>query len=199
MKRKVDFEPKWIVVALFFITGIFVGSMILFVWVFNGGNFYGIQKIHYNSGIYKYINPLLAIDVQGNTSFLEDTFLQSSISNAINKAKNQGLMLAAVYFRDIETGNWTGVNQDLKFSPGLLLKLPIAIAYYKEAEASPKILQKQVVYNYDSNNSDMVRGEVYSLEDLINEMILNDDDATANALFDNLNTAYLNEVYADLT
>jgi hypothetical protein len=197
MKQRLNFEPKWLTVTIFFLAGVFGGCFVLFIWIFNGGSIYGIQI-----GNYKLINPLLAVESQ-QTQFFQNYGLQKQLNGLVDKAKkNQDVTQASIYFRDIEKGRWLGINEDTKFSPGKLTKIPIMIAYYKKAESDPKILDKMIVFHHTNpdplTTDDLTEGESYSVDELIRQMIINDDESSANILFDNIDQVTLNEVFSDL-
>jgi beta-lactamase class A len=205
MKQKLSFEPRWFAVIVFFVSGVFIGAFILFIWIFNGGSFYGIQKIHSAIGGYKFINPLIAVDREQITDFFANQSLQSKLQAIIDvHTKNNDIKQASVYFRDLDPGRWVGINEDLKFSAGRLLKVPIMIAYFKLAEADPAILQKNLVYTQNQANAAedsrtaLEDGKDYTVEELIEDMIINDTDDAANVLYDNIDKPALNEVFGDL-
>lgn len=204
-KQKFNFEPRWFAVIIFFFTGVFAGALFLFIWVFNGGSFYGIQKIHPANSKYKFTNPLLAINVNQSVGFLENDSLKSEIEALLNKSEKSGqITSAAFYFQEMESGRWLSINEDTKYSLGKFLKTPIMIAYFKEAESNPQILKKTLVYKTQpgdasaSNQIDLADGETYPLEEIIKDMIIDDSDSSAIILFDNIDKTYLNEVYSDL-
>src|SRR5581483_605487 len=204
-KQKFNFEPRWFVVFVFFLTGIFTGGLFLFIWVFNGGHFYGIQKVHQANSQYKFTNPLLAVDLEQPGFFLQNDGLKGNIESQIAKAQAGGqLKTAAFYFQEMESGRWLSINEDAKYSLGKFLKVPIMIAYFKEAEADPAVLKKMLVYKTQpgagstGNQVDLHEGQQYPAEDLIKDMIIDDSDSSAIILFDNIDKNYLNEVYSDL-
>jgi hypothetical protein len=205
MKQKFNFEPRWFAIIIFFIVGLFLGGLVLFIWIFNGGRLYGIQKIHQSGGNYKFTNPLLAVNVDQPVQFLQTDNLKNQISALLDKSQKSGQLTAAsFYFQDLESGRWFGLNEDLTYSPGKFLKVPIMIGYFKAAETDPTILQKQLVYTTQpgdtntSNQVDLQEGESYPVSDFIKDMIIDDSDSSAIILFDNIDKNYLNEVYSDL-
>ncbi len=205
MKQKFSFEPRWFAVVIFFIAGLFMGAFVLFIWIFNGGRFYGIQKIHPATGSYKFINPLIAVEREQITDFFANESLQTKLASIIDKhKKNQDIQEGAVYFRDLDPGRWVGINEDLKFSPGKLLKMPIMIAYFKEAETTPAILQKKLVYHTNPKSTavdtqaNLEDGQSYTVEEFINDMITNDTGNAPNILYDNIDKEALNEIFSDL-
>ncbi len=197
-------EPKWLIVVVFFIAGIFLGGLVLFVYLNASSTV--VTKIHPVSVKFNYINPLLAVDYP-NQQFSQDTSLALQINGLINTAKKNNIVTdVGVYFRDIEPGLWVGINDGVQFSPGKLLKIPIMITYFKLAESNPEIFNEQLTYNGpDANASQLFPpqnklkiGQFYTTEDLIERMIINSDDNAANLLFDNVDKDALNEIFSDL-
>lgn len=205
MKQRLNFEPRWLTITIFFIAGIFAGCFILFIFVFSGGSVYGIQKVQSSlNSNYKLINPLLTYDSESQQShFFQNLALEQNINKLISARKDtKEISDASVYFRDLEQNRWIGINEEQKFSPGKLLKIPIMIAYYKTAESDPKIMEKKFIYKLSAPNpnhdSTLVVGNSYTPEEMIQQMIITDDDNAGNILYDNIDKATLNEVYTDL-
>ncbi len=206
MANRLDFEPRWFVVIIFFVAGIFAGSLGLFVWFFNGNYLVNIQKIHtpVNSK-YKYINPLLAIEVVNNKNFLENLSLGNKVEKIINTAKrNKKVQEGSFYSQDMEHGFWTGVNEDQNFSTGKFLRVPIMMAYFQLAQSDPTILSNKLVYQQlgftqnPQTTEFLVDGQSYTVEDLIRSMIIDDNEAASTILFENVDNSGLNEIYSDL-
>lgn len=201
------FEPKWLLVFVFFVAGIFLGGLALYLWL-NVPDISGGYKIHQARSQYKYINPLLAVDLYGQEKFVKNKSLELELEALVNDAKKKGVSGISVYFRDIEPGLWAAINDTEKFSPGKLLKIPIMIAYFKLAEINPEILNKKLVFDGKDiglhkdevfTPKDALKiGEAYAVEDLIHRMIVNYDDNAADLLFDNIDKDSLNEVFSDL-
>lgn len=161
-----------------------------------------------NQSHYKFINPLLECEIQNErTSYLYIPFeekLKQSITD-LNKKKYQNKEIA-VYFRDLNNGPWFGINSSAPFTPASLMKVPLLIAYYKQAEEDPSILQKKIVFEQagDSFSQNIVTGDrlvvgkEYTVEELINFMIINSDNDTMYNLLNNIEQEKLDQVYVDL-
>lgn len=207
MKQKLGFEPRWYAVIVFFFAGVFLGAFVLFLWIFNGGAFYGIQKIHpTGKGDYKFISPLLAVDVNQPLNFFAHNQTENKITSLIDQEKKSGrLSGASVYFQDLENGEWFNVNPDDKFLTGKTLKVPIMIAYFKAAEADPAILRKKLVYQTQANDTsassqvDLEDGGSYPIEEFLRDMIIDDSNSSAAILFRNIDKKALGQVYSDLS
>ncbi len=156
---------------------------------------------------YIFISPLLECFSESSDSPINYK-LQEKIKNAISKnLKEKNITEASVYFRDLANGPWIGINEDKKFTPASLLKVPIAITYYKIAEKNPNILNgkiliteayaNQLAQNIKSEKQ-VEQGKEYSVQELINYMITESDNRAANALIDNLTESSINKTFNDL-
>ena len=69
-----------------------------------------------NSGEYNFINPLLLVTgIEESPDFATlkknvDSYITDSIK------KNSAISISA-YFQDLNSGNWTGVNEDVVYGP----------------------------------------------------------------------------------
>ncbi len=205
MRLRANLEPRWFLFITFFIAGIFLGALSMYLYTAIAVT--QLQKIHLRSSEYRYINPLLAVEIYRNENLLQDKSLELSIQGLIRlQQKNNAIKEMQVYFRDLESASWLSINGEGKFSPGKLLKLPIMIAYYKLAQANPDILNEQITFNGKNITSQEIfkqthplkRGESYTIEELIKQMIVQSDDDAANLLFDYIDKDTLNEVFSDL-
>ncbi len=160
---------------------------------------------------YKFIRPLLAVYRQ-NISIPTPVFapLAAKINNFIAVQKSSGVLdTASLYFINYgkETGSFA-INEKAPFTPASLLKVVIMVAYLKKSDTDPSILQKELFYNPTiaenlqsipfESPSTLVVGNSYSVSDLINKMIIDSDNGAMNVLIDNIDTSYLNTVYANL-
>lgn len=159
-------------------------------------------------GDYKFINPLLECDVQNN--YLNNTYIpfEKKLKNSIadlNDKKYQNKEIA-VYFRDLNNGPWFGINPSANFTPASLMKVPLMIAYYKQAESDPTILQQKIVFQADLETypqnivtgNKLIIGKEYTVEELIDFMIINSDNEAMANLLNNFNQEKLDKVYLDL-
>lgn len=204
--NKLYYEAKWFTIILFFVAGAFFGALGLFTFVFNGGQVYGLQKVHPpKNPKYPFINPLLAIADEGGQNFLTNLSLESRLNAAAGFAKNKALANSGFYFRDIEDGRWVDINASQTFAPGRFLKMPLMIAFFKQAETDPGILDKLVLYTGTSTSELQVdsvvspeEGQTYSVSDLIRESVLADDNHTAEILLNLVDKKELADIYSEL-
>lgn len=113
---------------------------------------------------------------------------------------------ASIYFRDLNNGPWLGINEDLKFSPASLLKVPLAIAYYHAEENTPDVLTQEIefmgprgvtVAHYPPREP-LQEQRVYTVRDLIERMLEDSDNDATAILGQYLPIEQTQEVYKDL-
>ncbi len=165
-----------------------------------------IIPLRQNNNPYQYINPLLGYNVPSDVKeFNEYKLLEQKISGNL---KNVGLDDYSVYFRDLTLGRWTGINENSNFSPGSMMKVAIMVAYFKQAENDPGILQQQFLYSSStvdevsgvpfSAPSNLQVGKSYTVENLIEAMIINSDNGAKDVLINHIDQRSFVEVHTDL-
>ena len=158
------------------------------------------------SGKYDLISPLLACGDTEATRFGVYQALKSEIESLVKKEVSSGKATdVSVYFRT-PTGAWVGVNENARYAPASLLKIPLMTAYFKLSENEPGILSKQLSYDgsFDDNKSEVFKSDnlihsgSYTVYNLIRAMIINSDNNATALLKKNIDPATLSEVYYDL-
>ena len=155
------------------------------------------------------INPLLMVDVQMSERSSEFSELRSTFQSIIDTQKKSGAIdSASVFFRDFSDGQWVSINPNMQYSPASLLKIPLMIAFFKEAESDPGILQERVLYDgsFDLNTLEGVfapshqlkAGSTYTVEELIHHMVTYSDNNAVYLLSKHIDPSEQNEVYTDL-
>jgi beta-lactamase class A len=115
----------------------------------------------------------------------------------------------SVFFRDLESKKWFGINDNELFSPASLLKIPLAIAYLKYSEIDPNIMRNGLVYDpgkYGELNTmqhypppnNLEIGKTYPINELIQRMIVYSDNDAVHPLFHNISTEFYTKVLTDL-
>ncbi len=156
---------------------------------------------------YQFINPLLECDVPSISQDKNLSSLRKSISFIIDQETNNNkISFASVYYRDLNNGPWFGINEKEYFSPASLIKVPVMIAYLKESEKDSTILTKLITntqaFDYSQQNitptQTLEQDKEYTIEDLINRMIIYSDNAAYELLLDNIDNMKIYEIYKDL-
>lgn len=128
-----------------------------------------------------------------------ESFIQENVSRG-------NARIVSVYFRDLENGPWFGVDEQALFSPASMMKLPLLVAYYKRAEADPKLLAQHLTVEGVVPEDDdgiapvesLQAGSAYTVDELLRRMIIESDNAALPVLFSNLQQFYPDEdVFTD--
>jgi len=109
------------------------------------------NQIREDSPKYNYINPLLFID---DSTIVYDELipLNKELEKYIYEEKGGGkVKRISVYYRDLNSGIWTGVNPDDKFVPASTLKVAILMTYLKLAEDNPAVISRKLAYKKNPN------------------------------------------------
>ena len=169
----------------------------------------GTVPLRQPSDSYQFINPLLGYTLPEDIRS-EDEYkpFEQSIENLVTNETTSAPDQYGVYFRDLSSARWAGVNEEIGFAPGSLMKVVLMIAYYEEAESDPSVLQQEFTYSSavaDQLNgvpfetpSDLQVGKTYTAEQLIESMIESSDNGAKNALLDNIDPAALGNITTDL-
>lgn len=113
----------------------------------------------------------------------------------------------SVFFRDLDTRRWFGVNENANFYPASLAKLPIAMMIYKTAEVNKRILdlalpitEKDLSLNDGQQyipESSLENGKSYPVRELVERMLVYSDNAPVNPLLD-ASAALREPIFSDL-
>ncbi len=130
--------------------------------------------------------------------------LEDKLKIAVDSYQNTGqAKRIAVFVRDLDSLRFAGVNDSEVFYMASLLKLPLIIAGYKLAEIEPGILTHELVFNgevdeYDiqhsASTSLLVKGNSYTIKDLMNRAIIHSENAASKLLFDYYPPEFLDRI-----
>lgn len=151
-----------------------------------------LTEVRANSDAYHFINPLLFYKSQADTKY---DYLKKSLTSYVNVAEKSGKAdSVSVYFRDMNTGEWTGIDETDPYEPASMLKVTAMLAYLKRSVDNPGILSKQIYYTPTSHSEETYRVKddlpagYYSVNDMIEYMIkYSDNDALASLATDDDN------------
>lgn len=113
----------------------------------------------------------------------------------------------SVFFRDLNTRRWFGVNENVNFYPASLAKLPIAMMIYKAAEVNRKILDLELPITdtdlslnkgqHYTPSASLENGASYPVRELVRRMITYSDNAPVNPLL-NASASLREPIFSDL-
>lgn len=201
-------HPVYVSAATILVVGL-VGFWAGYQWKTSQDMRWYLSKEVRQKGNYKFINPLLECEEAKDLSFGGLSDLRDAIEEIIES--DDGKLYPehiSVYFRDLNNGPWIGINEREEFTPASLLKVPLMIAYLKQAETDPQLLGKKIAYKPKDPNRNLMEnikpsktfkyGEFYTIEEILRQMIIYSDNNAAQVLFENVDENFLNSVYSDL-
>ncbi len=162
-----------------------------------------------NPSDYPFIDPVLLLQVPEDTSTPQIQSLKNSINSYIAsaKAKNQ-VSDVSVYFRELNTDQWVGINENDAYSPASMLKVVTLIAYLRAVQQDPAFYNQQITITAnDTNNVNqdfyppthpVQVGQTYSAADLLSYMIIDSDNTAANALDNEIGQDAFDNTLTDL-
>lgn len=158
-----------------------------------------------------YINPLSEVESYRKMNMRFIDRLEGKVKNYIDtKAKQNGVQVA-FYFRDLNTDKCFGIDENKKFGPASLMKVPTMIAILKKAETNPEILNNRMFYKgaregdvahfiseESKSETPMVKNNSYSISELLEYMIVNSDNEATILLLDFASLEYVEQVQKEL-
>ncbi|MDX9738975.1 MAG: serine hydrolase [Candidatus Dojkabacteria bacterium] len=159
---------------------------------------------------YEYINPLIDFESVQSAKVGEIVKLENELERYIDEktgeyAKNNVTHIS-VYYKDLNSGAWIGVNENEKFAPASLLKLPVMIAIYKISESDPNFLTTKIQFKREdigvTQNIDpkqhLEEGKEYTIEELVDRVIRYSDNDSLSAILNNISYEQLIGIYSEL-
>lgn len=145
-----------------------------------------LTEVRANAKEYQFINPLLFYKSNPDPDY---AYIQNKLGAYVQQQKGNGnAQNISVYFRDMNTGEWTGIQETDNYEPASMLKVTMMLAYLKRSVEQPDILNQEVPYTatklaeetYKANNR--LQSGSYSVDTLITKMIINSDNDALTAL-----------------
>lgn len=154
---------------------------------------------------YPLTNPILMVEIGDKNNFPQFKPLEKIIDNYIFSAENAGdAKSVSVYFRDLNSSKWTGINENEQYMPSSMMKVAVLIAYLKLSESDQKILDHNIYYEEKNDPGQHYKPKrvlhtgSHSVRELLESMIV-DSDNTAALILINLHYDAVRQVYADLS
>ncbi len=159
-------------------------------------SFFSLQKTEVRK-VSPLLDPALAYRNSGEYQLPLDFRLKESESllrtRIQQEIEDNTIQEASIYYRSFNNGPWFGINEDARFLPGSLLKLPLAIALFKQSESDPNLLERQIAFNnpdllplYNLQFAEPAErleiGRSYSVRTLIERSLIYSDNVAANLL-----------------
>lgn len=165
---------------------------------------YGARLLPTNSS--DLINPLLRCETPPDGSLSLES-LRHSLSEYINTNISLGNAASvSVYYKEYDTGDWFGINEEENYAPASLLKVPLMMTFLKEAEKDPAVLSKKIKYESEVNvvpqsiapKNSLQLGNAYTVEELLRCLIVYSDNVSQEVLLPNIDKKLFTEIFSDL-
>lgn len=153
---------------------------------------------------YKFTRPLIAFDLGEESNVLMP--VKEQLSLLIQQGKNSGnLFEASVYLRDLETGQYISINNDLQYHPGSLIKVPMLMYYLHESESDPNLLDKKLILTGNGsaptqtfNDKQIQFNKEYTIRELLKYMAAYSDNRATALLNMNCQVPKFKTLFSDL-
>jgi len=152
---------------------------------------------------YAFINQSLRCDQEytiDKSSFIR---LQSNLEAYILEQTDAGnLATASVFIRDLNNGPTLGMNDEERFAPASLLKVPLLITYLElQEEFGPSLFRTELEFQSVTEEYDQLitpdalirESEPYTVEELLSRMIIYSDNRAYLVLREYLHQLFPNE------
>ncbi len=170
-----------------------------------------VSSVREESTHYKFINPLLFVRVPEELAFPKYSHLEKEATEYIKKATVEKRAVdMTIYFRDLNSSQWVGVNEEKRFSPGSMLKVVTLISLLRAAEKNPDLLSKTVFVTGDKDSiswqkqeayppaDPILPGKYYTVEKLMSHLIIESDNTANHILYQLAGEETVNKTYGDL-
>ena len=144
-----------------------------------------------NSVDNKFINPILLAQSPEDTATPQFQLLKKNVTSYVTADKaNNTVVDASMYFRELNTDKWVGVNADDLYAPASMLKVVSLMGVMKAEQANPTLSSTSVTVSPQSLDTDsnqdyypptetISAGNTYTVDDLTSRMIINSDNNAA--------------------
>lgn len=151
-----------------------------------------------------FVRPILFADAQGESEALIP--LKGRLQGQIDSMIQSGYLLrASVYLKALNSPDWISINGSDSYHPGSMLKVAVLISWLSSIDKDPSILHKTIrlmanvpVEVTTVSGKRLTIGEAYTIEDLLNYMIVDSNNEATAALIDNMNVEEFNKLFREL-
>lgn len=154
-------------------------------------------------GSYQFINPLLECDASKTASRNRELAPFKDNVEEFIKTKDPSESVS-VYFRELNDGIWFSIGDTQRFTLASLRKIPMLIAFLKQAENDKRVLSRKLRYQLSSDYNAtqsfkpshvMTVGQEYTIEELLYRMIAYSDNNAFTLLASVVDRGELERVY----
>lgn len=144
--------------------------------------------------------PFLYADVSCESDALQS--LKQQLTDYIDGQKAAGkISRASVYYKELNSLHWTSAYGSELYYPGSMMKVPLLMTILKQAQRDKSLLEQKIQFQTTSKmkvfvpvQQPMEVGKFYSVQELLERMILFSDNDATSMLF----SIYNKDLYDDL-
>lgn len=159
-----------------------------------------VKELHESWGDYTFISPLLECN-NDNEYFNPGSIKRKLNSYVTDTIKSKNISDISYYVRLLNNGSAFGYNENIKFIPASLVKLPLGISVMRQVP--PDDIEKTITitnspkdtWQWDFAVDNIKVWQSYSIYELLSEMLINSDNNAAIALLEYLNTEKTLQTY----
>jgi beta-lactamase class A len=156
------------------------------------------------------VSPLVGVETPNAEALGLYSDQESQVRSYVKGEQRKGNVdYFSMYFRDLKTGTWFGIDEGKQYAPVSLFKLPLAIAVYKQLSDTNSGTTIYLPYTKDEDSSlrslgkdiatsTLVIGNYYSVDTLVQKMLVNSDNGARNVLAAYVKSVYINDLFARL-
>ncbi len=171
------------------------------------------QIIRDHNSNYKFIKPVLYTEYDdpdyGKKLFEFEKRIHDEVNGIISQKPET---TTSFYFKDLTNPSWVAINQEEKYTPASMIKVPRLIAYYKLKESEPDLFNTTLQFTGDDLNDlkslgpkgNIAPNGVYTIGELLQEMIINSDNnayemlrryrpGSMKKIFEDLDTPFIDD------
>jgi beta-lactamase class A len=156
---------------------------------------------------FTFLNPDIACDLSAEKKLETVKDLEKKINDYIAYSiKEKKVFKSSVFFRDLSSKKWVGIEQNENYAPASLLKLPLLIAYFKLSETESGLLSKKYIFikpdsifyqNFEPKVQ-LQEGKEYTLEEILRHMIIYSDNSAMDFLWQIIDETYTDKIFYEL-
>lgn len=193
-----------------------ISVVLLFVLTFNIGSLYqlnktkkdflSIRQIRAKNTDYPLVNRLIGTEIPSADHLGFYTDIKDDLKNTIRKKEYSSVSNFSLYFRDLNTGLWFGINEDEEYIPASLFKIPIAITYFRKSIDDDNLLNSYLPYTNEEakeitsiqnlDTTTLTLGQSYTVLNLLSKMLIDSDNGAQRVLANNISQEFLNKLYS---
>lgn len=192
---------------------IIFGTIILCAGFFLGSHFEvtkystffdGFKTIRRVDDPYKLVAPLVGIDSPSALLIGHYANLHRQIQRYTTQNRSE-VDSYALYYRDLNSSQWFGINETDEYIPASLLKIVLAFSVLKQEAEDPQFARMQKTYTSSIaaintsvpflEPSELMVGHDYTTQDLLEKMIIDSDNGAKDLLYSVIDKKYFLEIF----